>query len=122
MGKQSEGKRPLFAVGEVAILQSKSRPELNGERTVLLVVQHGESYICPVSGGCDMNASGALAYVLDDGERGREGHCIQWAENALRKRHQPGEHNWQDLMTVLHLPVSRSQLARLELAQSGGRP
>lgn len=105
---------PKFAAGEVVILQSVSRPELNGERTVLVVAEHGQVYRSPLTGEHIRNASGQRAYILDVTVTNANGGPVQWSERAMRKRHQPGEHSWKDLKTILNLPVSRPELARLD--------
>lgn len=108
--------KPKFAVGEVVILQSKRLPRLNGEYAVLLVAEYGQVYRSPLNGERIKNKSGSRerVYILDDGANNADGRLLQWSERALRKRHQPGEYNWQDLKTILHLPVSRNELVRLE--------
>lgn len=101
--------QPKFSVGEVVILQSRSAPELNGEYPVLDVCLPGES--TPVDGVMKKNMAANSAYLLEvAGPHGSN----WWSESVLRKRHQPGEHSWQDLKTILHLPVSRTELARLD--------
>lgn len=105
--------QPRFSVGEVVLLCSTMWPELNGERTVLLVVPPGGVFRDPVAGCLARNDSGFLCYVLDDGQAAEDGGCLQWAERALRKRHQPGEYTWEGLKTVLHLPVSREEMQRV---------
>lgn len=99
---------PLFSVGEVVILQSKSRPEFNGEYTVRAVVRYGEKYTCRVSGDvipfAPINGS-PLGYVLEEvivtvnifpGEIENT-----WAEGALRKRHTKGNMSFKELMSDL---------------------
>jgi len=95
--------QPKFAIGEIVILQSKRFPELNGEYQVVDVVSPGESRL--VDGFSMVNDRGGFGYSL--GVRAA-GHSGWWCESALRKRHQPGEYSWQDLKTILRLPVARS--------------
>jgi len=101
--------QPKFAVGEIVILQSKRFPELNGEYPVVDVLAPGES--ARVDGVPLVNDQGGFGYNL--GCRA-VGHSGWWCESALRKRHQPGEYSWKDLKTILQLPVSRKELARLD--------
>ena len=110
---------PKFAVGEGVILQSLSRPEFNGERTVLSVLRPGQACLCPISGRRFENGCGTVVYILDDGHIEPDGFCALWGERTLRKRHQPGEYSWQDLKTILNLPVSRTELARLDREVAG---
>lgn len=92
--------RPLFAVGEVVVLQSKNCPELNGEYEILGVISPGESAL--VDGVKKVNVNG-YGYDL-----GVYSYCH---ESALRKRHQPGEYSFDALKQVLALPVSRGEFA-----------
>ncbi|MFP5419896.1 MAG: hypothetical protein ACLGID_00310 [Gammaproteobacteria bacterium] len=101
--------QPKFAIGEIVILQSKRFPELNGKYPVVDVLAPGESTL--VDGVLMVNSQSRFGYSL--GVRA-VGHSGWWCESALRKRHQPGEYSWQDLKTILHLPVSRTELARLD--------
>lgn len=99
-------KRPLFAVGEVVMLQSKNCPELNGEHRVREVVGLGESTV--IDGVKKINVGTRPVYDL--GVPGRAGHNF-WDESALRKRHQPGEYSFDGLKQMLELPVSRGGFA-----------
>lgn len=100
---------PKYNVGEVVLLRSKIRPDLNGEYKVIQVVEMGEEYPCRHRGGdyrvkrADVNGRGP-AYRLSDvfpisranaGAVEVEG-C--WAESALRKKHIPGELSFTELM------------------------
>lgn len=98
--------RPLFAVGEVVVLQSKSAPEFNGEYQVLEVVGPGESTV--VDGVKKKNNLPRHVYGL--GVVGPTGSGF-WPESVLRKRHQPGEYSFDALKQILALPVSREDLA-----------
>lgn len=96
---------PKFSVGEVVILQSRTRPECNGEYTVVIVAHPGGRYIDPNHGGTMKNSSAGIGYVLDDPNlisAISEGIAsAQWAESALRKKHQPGELSYTDLLESL---------------------
>jgi hypothetical protein len=97
---------PKFSVGEVVILQSETMPECNGEYSVLIVVTGKMSYECPVTGEIIISVADGIGYVLDGGHTDDTGTCCQWGEWALRKKHQPGEHSFTDLMASLKNPVS----------------
>lgn len=115
MDKQSDVSRALFAVGEVVILQSRGFPELNGEYPVLDVLHPGQSR---QSGGVlRINTGPKAGYDLGITPPGHSG---WWIESALRKRHQPGEYSLEDLVTSLHLPVSRDELQRLDREVTNG--
>lgn len=100
---------PLFNVGEVVILASRSSPHLTGEYSVLLVVPEGGEFRCPITQEPAQDASPAgsgFGYVLDDGDLTAGGICHQWHQSALRKKHQPGEQSFAELMQTLKSPVS----------------
>lgn len=103
--------RPLFAVGEVVLLQSKDCPELNGEYDVLAALGTGEIFTCTVTGALIEKKSPGISYVLNDGQIDDDGLCILWHESALRKRHQPGEYSFDGLKQILAMPVSRGDFA-----------
>lgn len=99
-------KGPLFAVGEIVVLQSKSAPEFNGEYQVLEVVGPGESTV--VDGVKKKNNLPKYVYGLGVVGPNNSGF---WAESVLRKRHQPGEYSFDALKQVLAMPVSRGDFA-----------
>lgn len=108
--------RPLFAVGEIVVLQSKTAPEFNGEYMVLAYVEPGKVYFDPVAKQRVMCACGGCGYILDCGSSvslsdGATHGARIWAESALRKRHQPGEYSFDGLKQILALPVSRGDFA-----------
>jgi len=97
---------PKFSVGEVVILQSVSCPQWNGEYSVLMVIPYGTSYECPFFGtSCDNDDSYGYGYILDDPRLHDVVHGLQcsisWAEHALRKKHQPGELSYTELLESL---------------------
>jgi hypothetical protein len=83
---------PLFSVGEVVILQSVSEPDKNGEYTVI------GQYV----GSHSFTKEPCLVYELDMVASA----CTYWTESALRKKHQPGEQSFTELMQTLKSPVS----------------
>ena len=89
---------PLFSVGEVVILQSVNWPECNGDATVMEHVANGD-----LSAYGKINRSGYYAYRLDViASNGNP----WWRQSALRKKHQPGEQSFTELMQTLKSPVS----------------
>lgn len=83
--------RPKFEVGEVVILQSVGHPERNGEYSVLSLEQG--RFRTPTN-----ELYEGFSYMLDDGGD------VGWVETSLRKKHQPGELSFTDLMASLSSP------------------
>ena len=86
--------RPKFEVGEVVLLRSRSRPELNGECTVLETLYREDGFIGSGSGEVCRFAYRTTNYTEYGG----------WIEAALRKKHQPGEMSFDSLMASLSSP------------------
>lgn len=86
---------PKFSVGEVVILQSRKFPERNGEYEVVKVLPHGADH------GFQRVSRGNFGYVLSGGRN-------LWAESALRKKHQPGDMSFTELMVNLSQHVQAS--------------
>jgi hypothetical protein len=97
---------PKFRVGEVVILQSKDHDHCNGEYTVLVVVNGPMDYTCPITGRTIENSANGIGYVLDIDYKDDDGTCRQWAEAVIRKKHQPGDQSFTELMASLKNPVS----------------
>lgn len=98
--------QPKFSVGEVVILQSKSRPKMNGEYTVCCILRKGDSGIDIHTGVSFQNSHDDLGYILDDRSMVEDvgGGCllsISWHESALRKKHQPGTESFSEIMQRL---------------------
>lgn len=96
--------RPKFDIGEVVLLRSESRPEYNGEYTVetVYVGFNGDPFDHQGNGyyfACGNQAYFLSPKIVDEGGVER---C--WAETALRKKHQPGELSFTDLMSSLSSP------------------
>lgn len=83
--------RPKFEVGEVVLLRSVSLPQENGEYVVEGVLKRGEIH------GDQRVVRGEFGYILF-------GNSGLWAEQALRKKHQPGEMSFDSLMASLSSP------------------
>ena len=99
---------PLFIVGEEVILQSKDRPQLNGEYSVDAVSTADKITICRQTGEYydfideDKDSVGYMLYpiILDD-----EGFEIVWNESALRKKHKPSDQSLEELIKGLNQEV-----------------
>jgi hypothetical protein len=94
---------PKFNVGEVVILQSNKSPHLNGEYTVLAIVYNGGTY---QGYNCDFNRP--FVYDIGLNPPGKKPHLA--VEEVLRKRHQPGDMSYSQLIKSLDRPVKHNQL------------
>lgn len=96
--------KALFSVGEEVILQSKDEPRYNGDGyTVDMVVHPGEDFRDPVNSKMYNNFTTDIVYIIhpyimvefDDDD---DGGVLLFKESSLRKKHQPGEMSFSDLM------------------------
>lgn len=95
-----------FSVGEVIILQSKSLPQYNGEYTVEAILQKGELFSCRLTNTTLRQVDGGNTYVLSTPLAIPDtGYETFWAESALRKRQEPGELSYTELMQSLRSPI-----------------
>lgn len=99
--------RPKFEVGEVVILQSRTRPDCSGEFIVVQVNQY------PCGTRFEFEESWyrhpddiEISYFLNDPFKSSHDSNAKacWAESSLRKKHQPGELNFRELMSSLSSP------------------
>lgn len=81
--------QPKYAVNEVVLLRSQMFPECDGEYTVL-GVHDSKEY--------------GFGYQLDI-KHEAEGYSDLWGEPSLRKKHTPGDMDFEDLMVSLSSPV-----------------
>ena len=105
--------KPKFEVGEVVLLRSESAPSLNGEYTVVMVIGPSAFFTDPytvASAFANDGDDATSSYILDDPSMRHEpNECgdiwsFRWDESALRKKHQPGEMSFRDLMQSLKEP------------------
>lgn len=82
--------KQLYEVGEVVILQSRSKPEMNGE----YIIESIDETCLPLNVSGKMSSYG---YFL-------KGSLYSWAESALRKKHEPSQQSFKDLMRTLKSP------------------
>jgi hypothetical protein len=90
---------PKFSVGEVVILQSKNHQECNGEYSVTEIWPPDGERKNPDK----VTISTTYGYSLSCDEVDSKS-C--WAESTLRKKHQPGEHSFTELMASLNSPLA----------------
>lgn len=99
----------LFAIGELVILQSVSDPRNNGkEYTVQRVLTKGDEYNCRLSGKLLGRDKYAFAYILGEliGESNiYPGQEAPWAESALRKKYNPSEFRYNELIKNLNTKI-----------------
>lgn len=96
---------PKFAVGEVVLLRSTSRPHLNGEYTISQIRFGGKSCKDKFYPGGIVKVPNdfGLGYVLEEiaenafTTHGNPCEC-SWVESALRKKHDPSQYNFYELM------------------------
>lgn len=100
---------PKFSVGEVVILHSVSRPELNCEDTILEVIEPNNTSIDRIYGGVVRHKfARGYGYKLENTKISgvtEEGLSCEkvWAESALRKKQEPGEMSFMQLMSSLKI-------------------
>lgn len=97
---------PKFSVGELIVLQSRSLPQYNSEYTVEAILQKGELFTCRLTNTLLRQIDGGNAYVLSTPLASPDtDHETFWAESALRKRQEPGELSYTQLMQSLRSPI-----------------
>lgn len=102
---------PKYAIGEVVILQSKERPEFNGEDTVIEIVYEDSISTDRLSGLPVRHKKfqyGKISYKLEKALvtiTSNNGGDVEgvWAESALRKKQEPGEMSFMQLMSSLKI-------------------
>lgn len=101
--------KQLFEVDECVLLKSNSRPELNGEYTVKDVLLYGQQYTCRISGReinhIPMDGT-AFSYRLEEVQIEAFSDCgvmieNSWKQTALRKKQEPSDMGYKELMTSL---------------------
>ena len=87
-----------FSPGELVILQSKSEPTKNGEYYVNDVKLTPR---CRINNSDGEILKDVYIYQLDD----VESESGWWLEDALRKKQEPSEFSYDQLMTTLKSPL-----------------
>ena len=94
-------RKPYFHVGEEVILQSVSRPDLNGEYTVRRVLGVNELFICRNTRK-KIRVVNNLTYLLEEVVACNvDGLEMSVHERVLRKKHKPSDDNFQQMMDKL---------------------
>lgn len=95
-------RKPYFHVGEEVILQSVSRPDLNGEYTVRQVLDDRETYICRATGENIRPYPEGFHYTLEEVvPLTHDGFENCWRESALRRKHKPSDDSFEQMMNKL---------------------
>lgn len=96
---------PRFSAGEVVILQSVNYPQYSGEYEILKVLFYNDEFPDRLDETTTIICEGDIAYVFTKplASCTQRGECI-WAEQSLRKKHQPGEISFRSLMDTLKSP------------------
>ena len=95
---------PKFEVGEVVLLRSEDYPHLNGEYAVKRMCEPNIKRLCEAGTGVSYKISEHWTYDLGFSVEHLGGVTSFWQERALRKKHQPGETGFHDLMASLVAP------------------
>jgi len=96
---------PKYEIGEVVLLRSVELPHMNCEAAVLKIYGGPAGTKIDHEGVGYQLSVGGFSYFLDkDFPSPETGNQIMWAESALRKKHQPGEMGFEDLMFSLSSP------------------
>lgn len=97
-----------FSEGEVVILQSVTMPQYNGEYIIDKIIHPSEPHICRISGIILENCEEIMGYVFTEALLdlvANDGGETIWAEIALRKRQEPSELSYTELMQTLRSPI-----------------
>lgn len=99
---------PKFEIGEVVVLQSQQFPQFNGDKTVFKIVKGRTPHKCRLVEGALVtyfNEDDGYGYLFEEPiPAPDDGVEMSFHERALRKKHQPGEMGFQDLMASLVSP------------------
>ncbi|MNR04809.1 hypothetical protein D3C85_1208000 [compost metagenome] len=105
--------RPRFSVGEEVILCSIELPHLNGEYIIEQIVIPGTSVTCRATNKLLWYTDEPIGYLMtvpftDPAALNSSGNMTELVvyESALRKKHQPGEFSFDQLMSSFKSPVN----------------
>lgn len=99
--------KQLYEVGEVVILESHSHPEFNGEYPVLGVYKLNKedmTVVCEDIGKTLKFKTLSTDFVYNLGNFLDAAHYTLNDETELRKKHEPSQQSFKDLMTTLKSP------------------
>jgi len=97
---------PKFAVGELVIVHCVNFPRHNGEHVVRDILEKGSIYFDRLANknlrtvphdGYRFRAS-PFGYIMEDILPDTDGFEVIYDESCLKKKHQPGELSWEELL------------------------
>lgn len=101
--------RPKFQQGEEVILECNSHPHLNGEYTVIHVIEttndRTECYHPGVDKHFTFNDPFRTLFVYDIGNILDHPYATLCNEHTLRKKHKPSEFSFDDLMANINSKI-----------------
>lgn len=93
---------PLFAVGEVVIVSCHNFPHYDGEHTVREVMQRGDVYFDRLANQVFRTmpppTASLYGYQMDAVLEDDDGFEVIYDQSCLRKKHQPGELSFEELV------------------------
>lgn len=94
---------PKFSEGELVILQSPRFPEHNGEYTVSKVWSNpDQTFNCRMTGTLlRVNLIESFSYHFEEPLGDHKGREICFTESSLKKKQEPGEMDYKELMQTL---------------------
>lgn len=103
--------KPYFSVGEEVILVSETYSEYNGEQRIKHVLYYGDSFFDRIAEEntkrIPTNYNGKPFYILEEIIPNENNTTeIAFKQTALRKKHQPSEMNFNELMSSLNAPIT----------------
>jgi hypothetical protein len=94
--------KPKYSEGEIVILQSANFPEYSGEYEVFKVLFYNDEFPDRLDKTVMIVCDGPIGYVLTEALADKLGTSeVIWAEHSLRKRQEPGQMGYKELMASL---------------------
>lgn len=97
-----------FSEGEVVILQSVNYPEYSGEYEIFKILGQGEEWEDRIDSEVILVCDDYIGYIfttpLPSKDQDHSGECL-WAESSLRKRQEPSELSYTEIMQTLRSPI-----------------
>jgi len=101
---------PKFAVGEVVIVACSQFPIHDGEHTIRGILEPGSIYFDRLAHRdlrtVPVGATSPFGYIMEAVLDDTDGFEVIYDERALRKKHQPGELSFEELVNEQKQPAS----------------